>query len=146
MHRTLTHAALLLILALPFLASSPGTRAQPTPSDGRPAQVVLLPSAGIGLAAATSYPSPPTEAARPFTHMLLRREAHVPEGAELTLEVRVSSDGATWTDWHGVGDNDDLWQPSDGPDVEWSATIDVGGLPRFWQVRRQFRPSPQGEL
>ena len=87
MHRTLTHAALLLILALPFLASSPGTRAQPTPSDGRPDQVVLLPSAGIGLAAATSYLSPPTEAARPFTHMLLRREAHVPEGAELTLEV-----------------------------------------------------------
>jgi N-acetylmuramoyl-L-alanine amidase/PA14 domain len=144
MHRILIYAALLLILALPFLVPPSTSRAQPPQGDGRPDQTILQLGANTSLAAVTGYLSPITEAARPFTHMLLRRDAYVPEGAELTLAVRVSVDGSSWTDWHDVGDNDDLWQPADGPDVEWSATIDVGGAARFWQVRGQFTPSPQG--
>src|SRR5689334_22776752 len=146
MRRILIRASLFLALLLPFLTPAPGSLAQPPGGDGRPDQVVLQPRAGLGPAAASGYLSPASAAARPFTHMLLRREAHVPEGAALTLAVRVSLDGAAWTDWRDVLDNDDLWQPADGPDVEWSQTIDVGAAARFWQVRGQFARAPNGEL
>jgi len=146
MRRTLTHAALFFTLLLSFLALPPGSLAQPPHSDGRPDQAILQPGAGLSLASATNYLSVPTAAAHPFTHLLLRREAHVPLGATLTLEVRASTDGATWSEWRDAGDNDDLWQDSDGPDVEWSATIAVGAEARFWQVRAIFTPSPSGAL
>jgi hypothetical protein len=146
MQRTLIHLTLLLLLALPFLAPPPRTQAQPAPGDGRPDQAILRPSTGIGLAAVSDYLSPPTEAARPFDFVLLRREAHMPEGAGLALELRVSTDGHAWTDWHAAPENDDLWEPSDGPDVWWSEAIGAGTGTRFWQVRAHFTPSPSGAL
>jgi hypothetical protein len=145
MLRTLIRALLILGLFLPFLAPPAASLAQPQ-GDGRPDQAILRPSTGPGLAAGGGYLSAPTAAAHPFTHMLLRHEAQVPEGAELTLAVRVSLDGTSWTDWHDVEHNDDLWQVSDGSDVEWSQTIDVGAAARFWQVRGEFAPAPSGEL
>jgi hypothetical protein len=102
MHRTLTHAALFLALILPFLAPAPGAFAQPPQSDGRPDQAILQPEPRIGLAPATSYLSPPTAAVRPFDFLLLRREARVPAGAGIALELRVSTDGQTWTGWYAV--------------------------------------------
>jgi hypothetical protein len=146
MLRTLIRALLILGLFLPFIAPPVATRAQPQQGDGRPDQAILRPSGGPGLAAGSGYLSAPTATAHPFTHMLLRQEAQVPEGAALTLAVRVSLDGTSWSDWHDVDYNDDLWQESDGPDVEWSETIDVGAEARFWQVRGQFTPAPSGEL
>src|SRR5262245_11116487 len=122
MRRTFIRALLTLGLSLPLLAPPSSSLAQPPRDDGRPDQAIIRPAVAPGLSAANGYLSPPTAAARPFTHMLLRREAHVPEGAALTLAVRVSLDGQSWTEWHVVGDNDDLWQPADGPDVEWSET------------------------
>jgi hypothetical protein len=145
MRRTLIRALLTLGLFLPFLAPPPDSLAQPQ-HDGRPDRAVLQPGDGRGPAAAGGYLSAPTAAAHPFTHMLLRREAHVPEGAELVLAVRVSLDGANWTDWRDIEHNDDLWQASDGPDIEWSETIDVGAAARFWQVRAEFKPAQKGEL
>src|SRR5262245_21554812 len=146
MLRTLIRALLILGLFLPFLASPSTLRAQTQQGDGRPDQAILRPNGGPGLAAGGGYLSAPTATAHPFTHMLLRQEAHVPEGAALTLAVRVSVDGTSWSDWHNVEYNDDLWQESDGPDVEWSETIDVGAAARFWQVRGEFTPTPTGEL
>jgi hypothetical protein len=146
MRRASIRIVVFLALFLPFMASPPGFLAQSRGGDGRPDQATLQPISGIGLASATGYLSAPTEAAHPFTHMLLRREAHVPEGAGLALAVRVSNDGAAWTGWHDITDNDDLWMDADGPDVEWSQTIDVGAVVRFWQVRALFTPSPSGAL
>jgi hypothetical protein len=146
MRRTFIHAVLCLGLLLPFLATPPDALAQPQGGDGRPDQVVLRPRVGVGPASASADIFPPTEARRPFTHMLLRREAHVPDGAALTLAVRVSLDGTAWTGWQEVMGNDDLWQPGDGPGVEWSQTIDVGAAARFWQVRSVVTPAPGGEL
>jgi hypothetical protein len=145
MLRTLIRALLILGLFVPCLAPPAASLAQPQ-DDGRPDQAILRPGGGLGLAAGGGYLSAPTAAAHPFTHMLLRQEAKVPEGAELTLAVRVSLDGTRWTEWRDVEHNDDLWQASDGPDVEWSQTIDVGAAARFWQVRGEFTSTPAGEL
>src|SRR6266542_4455481 len=87
-----------------------------------------------------------SQAAHPFTHMLIRREAHVPDGAALTLFVRVSLDGAAWSEWNEVVDNDDLWTDADGPDVEWSQTIAAGALARFWQIKSHADRGPDGGL
>src|SRR5262249_12612871 len=111
MRRTLIRALLTLGLFLPSLVP-PEALAPAQRSDGQPAQAVLQPNGGQGLASGGGYLSRPTEAAHPFTHMLLRRDAHVPEGAELILAVRVSLDGANWTDWREIDVNDDLWQES----------------------------------
>jgi len=146
MQRTLIRAALAFVLFLSLLASSPDSRAQPPQGDGRPDRAVLQPAAQPGMTFAGGYLSPPTAAAHPFTHLLLRREAAVPAGATLSLELRASIDGTTWTDWQAVLENDDLWLPADGPDVEWSQTIDVGAVARFWQVRAEFGAAPNGEL
>lgn len=112
----------------------------------RPDQVVLDLSESVSIAAGTDYVSAPTEAARPFTHMLLRREAHVPEGAILELFVRASIDGTSWSDWGEVHANYDLWRETDGPDVAWSETVDVGAEARYWQVRGVFTAAPGGAM
>ena len=118
--------------------------AQADPNRGTPDQVLLAVGAGQRSAATGEYRSPPTAAAHPFSHLLLRRTASVPAGAELTLLVRASSDGSAWGAWVVAEDNDDLWAPADGPDVVWSQTIAVGGLARFWQVMAASRPAPDG--
>jgi hypothetical protein len=144
-HRFLQSALLAAALLVPLLAPSARSSAQ-TSADRPPDQVALQPRQAPGVAAASGYTSPPTEAAHPFTHLLLRREAGVPVGAELALFVRASVDGAAWSDWSAAGENHDLWLESDGPDVEWSATIAVGALARFWQVRVEYTPAPDGAL
>src|SRR4051794_39495895 len=99
----LLRAALIVVLVLPLLVLPLSSTAQPTAplvaADSRPDQLVLQPSQDPALASGNDYLSPPTQAAHPFTHMLLRREAHVPEGAALTLAVRASSDGQSWSPW-----------------------------------------------
>jgi hypothetical protein len=141
-------AALCCVVLLVLLAGAvPVSTAQPPAWDGRPDQVTLRPGdapASQSVTPGFDYASPPTEAPRPFTHLLVRREARVPAGAAVSLFVRASADGATWTNWQELGENDDLWQPSDGPDVQWSQTIDVGGTARFWQVRGFYTPAPDG--
>src|SRR5262245_44594007 len=89
-----------------LIYGSSRTSAQTSGGDGRPDQTVLTPGPvaappGPGVAATTNgeYLSPPTEADHPFTHMLVRREAGVPEGASLTLFARASVDGQTWGEW-----------------------------------------------
>src|SRR5215211_7117780 len=139
----------LTIIAITFLAVVlvPASRsaAQAPTTDGRPDQVVLqLSSAGPRIAGIGDYVSPPTQPAHPFTHILIRWEAHVPDGAALTLFVRASIDGATWGEWSEVLDNDDLWTDADGPDVEWSQTIAAGALARFWQIKSHADRAPDG--
>ena len=142
----LLRVVMLAALFLALVASPPHSSAQAAGNDGRPDKVVLSPRQGLDFSASAGYLSAPVAAARPFTHMLLRREAHVPTGASLTLAVRASPDGARWSDWSALIDNDDLWTDSDGPDVEWSQMIDVGIAARFWQVRGDFTAAPSGAL
>ena len=109
--------SLLLISAIVgslLLIASPQLFAQTTDGgSGQPDQAVLTPAliappANPGLLAENStYLSPPTEAAHPFTHMLVRREAAVPEGAGLALFARVSADGVSWGEWIELIDNDE---------------------------------------
>jgi hypothetical protein len=135
-----------------LLVTSLQSSAQTSDRRGQPDQAVLTPGpalagASAGLAATNSmYLSPPTEAAHAFTHMLVRREAGVPDGAGLTLFVRASADGVSWGEWIELTDNDDLWVETDGPDVEWSQTLDAGGMARFWQLRGELTPAPNGAL
>ena len=143
MRRTFLHALFLLTLLAVTALPTAAAPAAP-PFDGVPEQAVLRIAPGPAVASGTGYLSPATRATKPFSHMLLRREAHVPAGAKIVLAVRASTDGATWTDWQTAGDNDDLWMPSDGPDVRWSDTIAVGALAQFWQVRGTLIAAPAG--
>jgi hypothetical protein len=136
-----------------LLVVSARSSAQTNGGDGRPDQAVLTPgptaaAPSQGLAATTNgtYLSPPTEAAHPFTHMLVRREAGLPEGAALNLFARASVDGQSWGEWIELIENDDMWNEADGPDVQWSQTLDAGGLARFWQLRGDLIASPDGAL
>jgi len=145
--RLLALTLLAIILLAIVLVPASRSAAQAPTTDRRPDQVVLqLPPAGPRIASAGDYLSPASQAAHPFTHMLIRREAHVPDGAALTLFVRVSIDGAAWSEWNEVVDNDDLWTDADGPDVEWSQTIAAGALARFWQIKSHADRGPDGGL
>src|SRR5262245_6676486 len=104
-HRLLV-AALVTALVLPLLILPHRSVAQLQAGDQRPDKAVLQPGQGQGVLSATGYLSPPTEALHPFTHMLLRREAQVPDGAAVTLSVRASVDGQSWTGWGEVTEND----------------------------------------
>lgn len=145
----------LLSITLGALALAPARflAAQGDPEQGRPQQVVLTPEPAPALRSGApagpgipQYLSPPIQAPRPFTHLLLRYEAGVPAGAELALEARASVDGDIWGGWTPIEHNDDLWAPADGPDTEWSQTIAAGALAGHWQIRAFFTPAPAGEL
>jgi hypothetical protein len=111
-------------------------------SDYVPDRQVLFPESQLSAKSALEYISPPVEAPHAFSHVLVRREATVPDGASLTLTVRASIDGTGWSDWATLEENDDLWAESDGPDVAWSQIVTVGALARFWQVRATWVPAP----
>src|ERR1700712_1849635 len=104
-HRLLWIAFFSLTIGF-LLADSPPLMAQLTSGDDRPDQIVLQPGQHPSIAgAASGYLSPPTEAAHAFTHLLLRRDAHVPDGAALTLFVRASADGSSWGEWTAALEN-----------------------------------------
>jgi hypothetical protein len=146
-HRLLCVALIAATLLLVFLAPSLRSAAQSSDTGGQPDQIVLRAGEHRKLAtSAEGYLSPLAATPHPFTHMLLRWEASVPDGAVLTLFVRASIDGASWGEWTEVIENDDLWSEDDGPDTEWSQTIDAGAPARFWQVLGHFTPAPGGAL
>jgi hypothetical protein len=109
--------------------------------DGLPDQIILPISSEQVQLAGGDYLSPTTETPRPFTHLLIRREATVPANTDLTLALRVSSDGQSWSDWSDVPIDE-----ADSPTVAWSAITNVGMLANFWQVRVQAIASPEGQL
>src|SRR5688572_3996849 len=116
-HRLLYIALLSAAICSFILVASPQSAAQTSDSSsGQPDRAVLTPGPdvtppGAGLAATSNgmYLSAPTEAAHPFTHMLVRREAGVPDGGGLTLFARASADGTSWGEWIELIDNDDMW-------------------------------------
>ncbi len=117
--------------------------------DGRPERQVLAPPPAADFqtdSAAGGYLSPATEAPRPFTHLVVRGEAQLPEGAAMTLFVRASTDGAGWSDWQELAPDDDLRRETDGPGVLWSQIVTVGATARFWQVRGDFAAGAGGAL
>lgn len=128
------------------LVPATSAAAQADPNRGRPDRVVLTPTAGAGTSSASmgNYVSPPNAAPHPFTHLLLRWQASIPDGAEFALQVRASVDGTSWTQWLTVEENDDLWLPADGTDTKWSQTLAVGALARYWQVQTIASPAPNG--
>jgi hypothetical protein len=140
----------LLLCAAFLLGLTPRSGASAAPSanaDGRPEQVTLSPpppANGPQLAGA-GYLSPIT-AAKPFTHMLLRWRADEPAEDTIQIEARGSLDGNSWTGWGAVGEDHDLWQPSDGADTHWSQAIYAGAGARFWQLRASFSPAADGRL
>ncbi len=150
--RLISVACIAIVLAAACLVPARFLAAQNDPDRGRPDQAVLAIAPGqpaqaqAGAGPSVGYRSPPTQAVRPFTHLLLRREAGLPAGAGLELQLRSSADGASWTGWQSVAENDDLWSESDGADLAWSQTVAVGGLARFWQVQALVTPSAQGQL
>lgn len=137
---------ILLTLMVTMLLPTMPIRAQSTGDEGRPEQIILRPEATPQLAASSTYTSPATRTVRPFTYLLVRRDAHVPDGAVIEMNVRSSADGTTWTDWQSVTVNDDLWMPKDGPDIAWSNTVPVGGSAQFWQVRTNVLPNTNGDM
>ncbi|NTW97049.1 MAG: N-acetylmuramoyl-L-alanine amidase [Oscillochloris sp.] len=130
------------LIALSLSRVTPSVAGGP---DGRPAQVVLDPTqpSGVPGLSGFGYLSPVTQA-QPFTHMLLRWQADLPAQSAIAVEVRASVDGAIWTAWGAVAEDDGLWQPSDGPGVHWGAILYAGAGARFWQVRASFSPAPDG--
>lgn len=138
--------SLLAVLTLATLII-PAIRSVHASDEYSPDQIVLRPDQAPRLAdAGNEYLSGPIQAPRPFSHVMVRREASVPKGATLTLFVSASPDGQTWSPWSEVTANDDLWLESDGPDVLWSQVFDVGLVARFWQVRGVFAPAGDGTL
>ena len=88
----------------------------------------------------------PVHAPKPFSHVLLHRDAQVPDGATLIMELRASADGQTWSQWVAAEPNDDFASPEDGPGVAWSQIFDVGTLANLWQVRTTATAAPDGAL
>lgn len=120
---------------------------------GRPDQVVLAPSetgaspfTGRLTADDEGYLSPVTAAPRPFTHMLLRWETDRPTEAGLTLEVRVSSDGQSWSPWSAVEEDEELWMPEDGAQTHWSTIMYAGEGMTRWQIRARISPASDGAM
>jgi hypothetical protein len=149
MRPRIRHAALgatLCAFLLALLAAYVRPSAGQEPAALEPDQAVLLPQKNLVADAAPrpDYEWPAMPAARPFSHLLIRREATVPPGASLTLFVRASLDGAEWTRWEEIVANDDLYVPEDGPDVLWSQVVDVGAVARFYQVRAASAAAPDG--
>lgn len=152
--RLIAHlAAGALLLAMVASEAEPVAQAQADPDTGRPEQAVLVtaeaaPAAGAATLMSTGpgYLSPVTEAERPFTHVLLRWEAFEPASDTVTLELRASLDGVSWTEWGQAVENHDLWMPSDGEDVHWSQEIYAGEGMRFWQVRANLTPAADGRM
>ncbi len=105
----------------------------PTP-DG------ITPSAGAGTAETA-----PTAAPAPFTYVLLRWRATAGSEEQVHLEVRASEDGQTWTPWGEAHHNEDLVDPADGDDVQWSSTI-YSGPANYWQLRTTLTIGPDGSL
>ncbi|MCG8346745.1 MAG: DUF3999 family protein [Chloroflexales bacterium] len=136
-------------LGLLLAVSHYGTAASDT-HTGRPDQVVLsvepTPGDAVLQTIGSAYLSPVTEAANPFTHMMLRWEVVQPPGAELDLSVRASADGQAWTDWGTVAEDADLWMPNDGETIHWSQVIYAGVDARFWQVRANSSPGADGRM
>ncbi len=133
----------LLCTSLPVAAQAQ----EPTPSfDGKPEQHVIRPAGSSVLSFSNGYLSAPTQTARPFTHLLVRRVATVPDGATITMYLRASTDGASWSPWREVRQSDDLWVPSDGPEVWWSDILTIGEVARYWQVRADYTNSPSGGM
>ncbi len=138
-----------LLVALALILPSISSVARESAGDLQPERTVV--TAGDGPAFAVTgvpgdYLAPVVETMRSFSHMIVRYEAQVPPGAGLTLFVRASADGSSWTEWVELIASDDLRRPEDGPNVVWSEIIDVGRLVRFWQVRAVMMPAPDGSF
>jgi N-acetylmuramoyl-L-alanine amidase len=132
-------ALLLATVALPALQSQAelGGEYVPLTQTITPGNQRL--TAGVG-----PQEFPPAEAPRVFSHVLIRRDAEVPPGATLLLELRASPDGQGWSAWASIEPNDDLAGPDDGPGVIWSQIFEVGMQARFWQVRATTTAAPDG--
>jgi hypothetical protein len=116
--------------------------------DLTPDQTTLAPTSDKWLSPTGSgaVESPPVAAPRPFSHIMLRIDADIPEGAAITLHLRFSHDEAQWSEWQPVAYDADLWQPEDGPGVLWSEIVGVGAVARVWQVRGELLPGVSGAL
>lgn len=139
-----------IAVACLLVATNQDASATADQQTGRPEQTVLnldpVADGAIPRTIGDNYLSPVTEANQPFTHMLLRWEAFEPISDTLTLEVRVSTDNQTWSNWGPVLEDPDLWMPQDGNEAYWSQVIYAGEAARFWQVRTVIQPAPDGRL
>ncbi len=145
MMRTL--ARFLIVLALlggtPMLHNP--VQAQPSADALRPDVMdVALQAFQVAPSPASSTPNvivqqtPPQTAPASFTDVLVRWQAQEPAGSHLQLELRVSNDNNTWTDWVYLEPDTQI---SDGP--QWSNIFYVE-LARFYQVRTTAQPGTDG--
>jgi hypothetical protein len=111
-------------------------QAQPSAADLRPRVNDVAPHAFQSLPTIAGandqgvvQQTPPQTAPEPFTDVLVRWHANEPAGSQFRVELRVSNDNATWTDWVYLEPDTQL---SDGP--QWSNIFYVD-LARFYQIR-----------
>ncbi|MCS6842289.1 MAG: N-acetylmuramoyl-L-alanine amidase [Roseiflexus sp.] len=145
----LTVIAVLMLTTTALILPSYSSNAQEQAGDLQPERTVAAPFGDSMLAsinATGEFLVAPVPTLRPFSHLVLRYEAQVPAGAALRLFVRVSADGAAWTDWSAVASSDDMRRPEDSPNVVWSDIIDAGALMRFWQARVVMAPAADGSF
>ncbi len=144
--------ALRLVGALAFLSCAlmvlSVAHAQTTTSDLKPqvssiAQDAFTPSAAQ--AGGSVVETDQRTASAPFTYMMLRWQATEPTSSTLTIEVRTSNDGSSWTNWSEAHENDDFIDPNDPEDLHWSGSIYTGPA-RFYQLRVTRVAGPDGTL
>ncbi len=150
------------IVLVPALVAGIQPAGARSAQDGVPEQTVLLLEelASSRNSSGQVYLSAINEEQQPFTHMMLRWEAHLPGGrthdhdehheeehAEpLTIEVRTSQDNQEWSAWTPTPQDDHLWMPKDGEEVFWSQIIYAGEDARYWQVRALATPTEEGAM
>jgi hypothetical protein len=143
--RLITCLSILLTLIMPFTSASANVKRT---ADGRPDEQLFVNEQVITegafplLTAANGFLTPPMPAPRPFTHMLLRWS--VVADRDPLLSLRVSRDGIAWSEWVVIHEDEELWQPTDGPDLHWSDVIYVGSDQRWYQVWVELPGDPTG--
>ncbi|GAB4119532.1 MAG: hypothetical protein Fur005_28450 [Roseiflexaceae bacterium] len=136
-------AIVLTGLALPAVRSGAQLGGEYAPTT----QTLFLDTAqGMQLQSTGQQTFAPMAAPRPFSHLLVRRDADIPEGATLQIQVRASVDGQQWSEWKLVEANDDLAGPDDGPGVIWSQIFDVGAIATHWQIQATAQPGGDGRM
>ncbi len=143
----LRHLLLLSIVtgALASALAAPAAARAVTDDGLVPEQTALVASSGGNSIAADDQMFAPHRAARPFSHLSIRRVADIPPGAALTLFVRASVDGIAWSNWQAIGHDDDtLLADDEAANVSWSGLIDVGALASSWQLRAERTAGPDG--
>lgn len=141
-----------LVLCVPAGAQAPGDTLRPHTQTLSPAafgagrQSVVSTPNGLKLSGPRgSAETSTTMAAAEFDYVMLRWRADVVDEHQITLHLRASEDGRSWTDWGEAHADPDAVDPNDPADVHWSTVI-YAGVSRFYQVRAELETGDDGSV